>query len=394
MKIVHVQHPFIPGRGYQENYLPKMQSELGHEVYIITTDVTPNKFTEQAQSFSPGKYVYDGVTTYRCKTITYDTEAATFPLGVRKIISRINPDVIHSHRLVSLLSISTIYASIRSDANLFFDLHIDNDNFHLDEAYKRIGFSMFKNLILPILKKKSNGFIGVNPFACQFLEDRLGVQNPDFSPLGVDTDKFYQSDEERNQTREELGVSDQFLIITAGNLTRNKKIKEIIQAVSVLSDPPVELLILGQGPDEYMQELRSLTSEKNLEENVTFKSFVDHSSLSKYYNAADIGVWPGKLGITIIEAIGCGLPIIVEDSVATNFLVENENGFSITEPTPDKLSDYFLQYLHDPLLRDRHQKNALELTRDTLSWRAIAERSLAIYKSNGDKTISNLDCYP
>ena len=31
--------------------------------------------------------------------------------------------------------------------------------------------------------------------------------------------------------------------------------------------------------------------------------FVSHDRLADFYNAADIGVWPGKLGITIIEAV-------------------------------------------------------------------------------------------
>jgi len=39
MNIVHVHHPYIPNRGYQENCLPHAQRAAGHDVTIVTGTV-------------------------------------------------------------------------------------------------------------------------------------------------------------------------------------------------------------------------------------------------------------------------------------------------------------------------------------------------------------------
>ena len=39
MKIVHIMGYFIPEFGYQEYYIAKKHKELGHDVYVISSDM-------------------------------------------------------------------------------------------------------------------------------------------------------------------------------------------------------------------------------------------------------------------------------------------------------------------------------------------------------------------
>ena len=39
MKIVHIAGYFMPELGYQEYYLAKKHRELGHDVYVICSDM-------------------------------------------------------------------------------------------------------------------------------------------------------------------------------------------------------------------------------------------------------------------------------------------------------------------------------------------------------------------
>lgn len=382
MKIIHLQHPFIPNRGYQENHLPSKQQQLGHEVHIVTTDVVPNKFNNQVGRFHPGTEVHNNVPVHRCRSVTYDTEAATLPIGAISKIRSLDPDVLHSHRLVSFNTICSLPLSVRSDVKIFYDLHIDNDNFHLDERYKMFGFSAFRKAILPIIKRTASGFIGVNPYAMQFLEERLGVASADFLPLGADTDVFYPSEPERDRQRRRLGVTeDEFLLITSGNLTPNKRVESILESLYYLDSDSIKLLILGDGPEEYLSLIKNRIDELNLDEKVLLHGFVDHDELSKFYNAADVGVWPGKLGITIIEAIACGLPVIVEDDLATDFLTTEDNGLALDTVSTESLADAISTYHLDDNLCKSHKKSAIRLTETTLSWESIAEESIDIYSN-------------
>lgn len=383
MRIVHLQHPYIPEMGYQENYLPARQKELGHDVHIITTDIVPKKFRTEIQvDYSPGSYSYKGVPTERCRSITYDTEAATIPIGAVRKINHLEPDVVHSHRLISLLSLSSICSDIISDSKLIFDIHIDNDNFHIDKLYKRIGFEGFKQIVLPIIKQVGDGFIAVNPYAQRFLEEQLDIHESHLLPLGADIEKFHPSQQERSEMRSELDISEsEFVVITSGNLNESKKVKHIIRSISNLNSEPVRLVILGSGDDKYMQSLYDLVEDLELSEQVIFHDFVDHKDLSKFYNAADLGVWPGKLGITIIEAISCGLPVIVSDSEATEFLIQNGNGVALSKVSPEELANAIKLYSDNPERTKKHENNAVQFSKENLSWESIAEESIKIYNS-------------
>jgi glycosyltransferase involved in cell wall biosynthesis len=116
-------------------------------------------------------------------------------------------------------------------------------------------------------------------------------------------------------------------------------------------------------------------------DNVGFKEIVDHDELSKYFNSADIGLWTGKLGITVLEAVSSGLPVIVSDDPATEFIVDNNNGLTYSEGDVEALADQIKKYLNDPAMRERHGANGRQLVENKLSWEKIAAKSIECYRS-------------
>ncbi len=67
MKVAHVLHPYQPDLGYQENYLPAKQCELGHDARIFTSDYAPVSEGDNLQ-YERGYHEYKSVPTYRLKT--------------------------------------------------------------------------------------------------------------------------------------------------------------------------------------------------------------------------------------------------------------------------------------------------------------------------------------
>jgi glycosyltransferase involved in cell wall biosynthesis len=202
-------------------------------------------------------------------------------------------------------------------------------------------------------------------------------------PLGVDTEVF-SSDVNSDSLREELGINeDEQVLISAGNLNETKDLDILLRAFDsvVDEDSNVRLLIVGPGPEEYLREIRELVADLGLSDQVKFCGEIPHESLPEYYNLADIGIWPGKLGITIIEAIGCGLPVVVCDSAATDFLIANENGASFERGNSVKLATVISQLVSNPDQIDTFSQNAVEYAQDELSWRKIAERSIEFYRA-------------
>jgi glycosyltransferase involved in cell wall biosynthesis len=261
-----------------------------------------------------------------------------------------------------------------------YDTHIDNDNFHLDQMYKKIGFNVFKNIVLPVIKRSSDGFIAVNPYAQRFLENRFNIFDSHFLPLGANIENFRPSKQEGAELRSKLRISeDDFVVITAGNINKSKKVENIIQSISNLDVRAVRLIVLGGGDQEYLESLRNLVEDLDVSNKVIFHDFVEHEDLSKFYNAADVGVWPGKLGITIIESLSCGLPIIVAETKATEFLIVNDNGISLPDTSPSTIANAIRKYAKSTELRRIHGSNARQLAEKNLSWKSIAKKSIDIY---------------
>ena len=85
------------------------------------------------------------------------------------------------------------------------------------------------------------------------------------------------------------------------------------------------------------------------------------------YNAADVGVMPGKLG-GMKEILGVGRPLIAPDHLATAYLVERENGLTASRPMTAPASPRaMLRYAESPGLRKRHgEKISKGIAKSTL----------------------------
>lgn len=382
MRIAHVLHPYQPDLGYQENHLPTEQKNIGHEVALFTSSIGSGGRPE----YPTGQSESSNVSIYRLDEVYFESIDKAYLKGLGAHLSKYSPDIVHAHNLISPSTLQCLRYEFTSDWDLFVDVHIDNDNFHLDSYTKQAVFTGFKRILLPLLRRRTEAFLPTNRSAERLLSEYLGIPKTQISrlPLGVDTTVFNpQAPDSSLQTS--LGYSgEETVIVTAGNLNETKDIDVLLEAFAEIRESydQIELLVVGDGPDEYMKEIQSIATREDIQEAVTFTGYVPHDELPKYYNIADFGVWPGKLGITIIEAMGCGLPIIVCESPATEFLVANENGITFPRGDIEHLSSTISSYLQNGQRREQHSVRTLEYVSSALSWESIAEQSLELYQQS------------
>lgn len=107
--------------------------------------------------------------------------------------------------------------------------------------------------------------------------------------------------------------------------------------------------------------------------------------MAAVYAKADIICLPTyyREGIpkSLIEAAGCGLPIVTTDSPGCNFVVrDNENGFLVPMKNLDDLIDRLIQLIESKALRLRMGERSYQLALEYFDINEVVARHLKIYR--------------
>lgn len=137
----------------------------------------------------------------------------------------------------------------------------------------------------------------------------------------IDTQQFYETLPAR---RESFGFSDDdFILVYSGRLNEEKGILPLVQAVKQLPNIHPKLLIIGdsnygtdKGPTPFVKQLQ--LEVESIKYQVVFTGFVDYSQIPSYLKSVDIAVipsmWDEPFGLTVVEAMAAGLPLITTRS--------------------------------------------------------------------------------
>jgi glycosyltransferase involved in cell wall biosynthesis len=132
---------------------------------------------------------------------------------------------------------------------------------------------------------------------------------------GVDTQVFHQRPRD-GQLRRQFGANDgDLLVVSVGRLVGWKGIHVIIGAMKDLPEH-VRFLVIGEGPER--QSLTELASASGVGGRVRFAGAVDHGLLPGLLSSCDLMVQPSigeeAFGISVVEAMACGLPVLASDN--------------------------------------------------------------------------------
>jgi glycosyltransferase involved in cell wall biosynthesis len=152
-------------------------------------------------------------------------------------------------------------------------------------------------------------------------------------------------------------LPDEPVVLYVGRLLRIKGVHHLLGAFPrVLARfPLVRLLIVGDG--EEGQDLQTSARRLGLGPRVAFLGSLPHEDVIRCMRAADVFVLPSlveSFGIVLLEAMGCGLPVVASRVMGIPYLVEDGlNGFLVPPTDEEALADRITALLSDPDLRAR-----------------------------------------
>jgi len=169
-----------------------------------------------------------------------------------------------------------------------------------------------------------------------------GVTNIRSVKLGVNTDFFKPTPDDRAETRQALGVPlKKQLLLYVGRLSKDKNTDCLVRAFELLEKRrpgDFHLLVIGDGSDRNaLKELQSTRPSISW-----IKYCTDSLELARYYRAADLFVHPGiqeTFGLVALESQACGTPVVGVKGTYMDQVIFHDQEDWAEEATPEALAE-------------------------------------------------------
>lgn len=235
-------------------------------------------------------------------------------------------------------------------------LHLHNDFLNKNSRQASEIFSDFHSII-GVSNFITRRVQEINPKQqkCQTVHNAIGCQRfNQAKPMLREFYRLYEKD---------------FVIVYSGRLTKEKGILQLIQAMKHLQDPNLKLLIIGASsygkgkyPTPFIEQLKR--ESEPIKDQVVYTGFIDYQQMPSYLKMADIAVvpsmWEEPFGLTVIEAMAAGLPLITTRSGGIPEICERVATIVKREHIVENLASAILDLYNHPEKRKQMSLASLE----------------------------------
>lgn len=232
----------------------------------------------------------------------------------KKIINE-KPDIIYTHSP----EVTLAFLLLNPKIPIVFHQHGSANPVSVSKYYwaRNSVFSSVFSKMLTTIYKRADHIIAIDNISWNQAVSGGSFQRTSLIKNAVNTETFRPNGLLRQQFRNLYSFSQSVLLLFVGRLEKVKQIDLIIRAIPRIkksTNKPIKLIIAGEGSQYH--ELRLMTNELLLEEDVLFWGNVNHNELPALYNAADCLILPSLIeGIpmVILESLACGTPVVASN---------------------------------------------------------------------------------
>lgn len=209
-------------------------------------------------------------------------------------------------------------------------------------------------------------------------------------PNGVDSKNFTPQEKDSALLAKHEINPEEKVVLFVGGLDKAhyfKGVEYLIEAMSRLKQTQYKwkLIIVGEG--ELKKQYQDLAGQLKLNLQTIFTGYVSNDDLPKYYNLADVVVLPSvdkseAFGLTLVEAMSCGKPVIASDLAGVRSVVEDGiNGLLIKPEDPDDLAAKINFILSNEAKAIEFGKTGYRKVKQKYDWQIIGRQLNELYES-------------
>jgi glycosyltransferase involved in cell wall biosynthesis len=209
---------------------------------------------------------------------------------------------------------------------------------------------------------------------------------------GVRLEDYKKDPAEIEVINKKYRLKDKRVVLFTGRLTKNKGVDFLVKAAPSIKGT---IVIVGDGPERKNLELEI---EKNKITNIVMVGYIntgDHRLFHAFYERADVfvspSVWNEPLGLTILEAMAAGTPVVATSRGGILSLIQDKvNGYLVKPRNSKEIAEVVNTLLSDDVLRKKVSVAARKTVEEHFTWEKIASQFENIYKKFKYSTVEYL----
>lgn len=295
-------------------------------------------------------------------------------LRTRRLIKRLDPDIIHIHlslsgylaaRLARAPRIVSHYHNIYPGSAQIPALEL-----RFWKAFDRFCSGDLSIACSEAVLHQCVAESGIDPTRVEVL--RNGVDLRSLDELSLQSPDWIAPCSSPSEVR----------LVFVGRLVPQKGLDVLIRSLAVLHPAEWHLMIVGDGP--LRAELQELVRNHGLEPRVTFYGARPWQDIPGLLAVSDLFVYPSRwegLGLSIVEASACRLPVVATDvGGIPEVVLGGVTGLLVPPGDPEALASALAQLLDDPVRRREMGEAGRVVVEEKFDIRKIAAQAKGIYE--------------
>ncbi len=204
-------------------------------------------------------------------------------------------------------------------------------------------------------------------------------------PIGVNAEDFAKLPTRGSFRRNHRELSDKKLIVSLGRLAPQKGLDLLIKAFAGVAKTLEDAHLVIAGPDElgHRRTVERWLKTAGVESRTTLTGPLYGEEKLRLLADTDLWVLPSyaeNFGIAVVEALACGLPVIISDRVGIADEVAKAGAGVVVPCDADALESAMLAVLANASLRRTLCRNGPSLVRSRYTWDYGARQMIGSYE--------------